>query len=157
MPNYTGHYGASYTSKITSPHQLRKLVTALCKKIEAVPVPEFTSLACCGVGGIGVASLLAVRLKKSLTIVRKKADRHGGCHSDYPLEGRITKRYLIVDDCVASGCTVQHIFTTIGDVIADARCVGVLLHARPGPDRTTLVFRGSTMYELPVWYRGELP
>ncbi len=65
---------------------------------------EFDSIAVSGVSGI-FGALIAKHLGKNLIVVRKLSD---GSHSTFPVEsGTLPGRYVIIDDLVASGRTVQ--------------------------------------------------
>lgn len=104
---------------------------------------EFDTIVFRGLSGALIAPLAAFVLKKELLVVRKTTEN---CHSWYSIEGNMAmQRYLVIDDCICSGDTLQNIFTTINkegqrhldDKIRyqdfyKAQCVGVILYNSSG-------------------------
>lgn len=84
---------------------------------------DFDAIAFQGLSGALFAPMVAFALDKTLLAVRKGED----CHSCRQVEGDYAaKRYVILDDFVSCGSTVQRILTEIGDAVPMAHCIGVL-------------------------------
>lgn len=82
---------------------------------------EFDAIACTGVSGLIVASVLAYRMEKHLIILRKDGENS---HAAYCVENnRKQFRVLIVDDLVSSGNTLRRIDSAVSGTI-----VGALLY-----------------------------
>lgn len=71
---------------------------------------DYDTIVGSGVSGTLLALMLRDRLKKHVAITRKARD---GSHSYNMVEGTLGARYVIVDDQVASGNTVNHIVNSI--------------------------------------------
>lgn len=70
----------------------------------------FDAIAFTGCSGAAFAYPLSAKMKIPLICVRKK----DGSHNDRPLEGFLgAKKFLIVDDFIASGGTIRKIVATI--------------------------------------------
>jgi orotate phosphoribosyltransferase len=89
---------------------------------------EFDTLAFSGVSGAAVGFVLAHLLDKEVIIVRKPDERRrAGQH--YNVEGYIkAKRYIIVDDIVASGTTAARVIRGVRVVAPTAELVGILTY-----------------------------
>ena len=75
-----------------------------------------------------MAYILSHRLKVPLICIRK---RGVGTHYHKALEGHVTtKRYLIVDDFISSGSTVDSIRKFIRAENPQAKCVALLMYTR---------------------------
>lgn len=87
---------------------------------------EYDAIAVRGVSGLMVGGILSLRLNKPLVVVRKTK----GEHSEHIVEGvrRDGMRYLIVDDLVCSGATVNDIMAQIEAINHGAQCVGVVVY-----------------------------
>lgn len=85
---------------------------------------KFDSIAFTGISGASMAPILSYDLGVSLLAVRKLDDSH----SRLEVEGNVnSKRYLIVDDCIASGRTMETIIEKIAKV-SQAKPVAILLY-----------------------------
>lgn len=92
----------------------------------------FDTIAFSGMSGAAMAFLLSHWMNVPLLCVRKKTDTsHFVSSSRKFLEGnaRDVQKYLIVDDFISSGATVQYIIDTIQENKYDAKCVGMLMYA----------------------------
>jgi orotate phosphoribosyltransferase-like protein len=103
---------------------------------------DFDTIAFCGTSGAAMAFILAHELKVELLCVRKKDD---GSHflefNKNPLEGNVdAKKYLIVDDFVCSGRTVNYIIESINTHMPTAKCVAMVMYAATRND-----FHSSTV------------
>jgi orotate phosphoribosyltransferase len=94
---------------------------------------KFDAIAFRGLSGALVAPAVAMRMNKSLIAVRKaKTD-----HSPNMVEGDVTaRRYVIVDDFVCSGTTIEHIVREIRKVNKNAECIGMCAFAGADPSKT---------------------
>jgi hypoxanthine phosphoribosyltransferase len=131
---------ADYLNKLIPTDKLAK--TARLAKI-ALKQFDYDAIACRGVSGLLIAPMMAVRLKKSLLVVRKPGENN---HSGRMVEGdAAAKRYIILDDFTDSGETAKAIKRAIDKFAPEAVCLGVLevnkLHSsiyfRPGPAKNT--------------------
>jgi len=71
---------------------------------------EYDAIAFMGLSGALIAPGVADRLGKPLIAVRKEKSVHSPTQVEGYASGR---RYIIVDDCVASGTTVRNIFEAL--------------------------------------------
>lgn len=106
-----------------------KMVPSAAKKIRAIrKAHPFDAIAFTGTSGAGIAFPLSYLLKIPLIHIRKKSIR---AHTSATVEGTISsKRYLIVDDFIASGKTIDRIRDTIkkDKQLKSAKAVGVFLY-----------------------------
>lgn len=121
-----------------------KLIKDLMRGIDGAPRLTFDSIACSGISGLLFAPPVARKLKKSLIIVRKRK----GDHSHTLVEGdRAVKSYIILDDIVSSGATIERILGRIEEESPDARCLGFLGYSRllsDNPERQKLAWRPAS-------------
>jgi len=90
-----------------------------------------------GLSGSLVAPMVAAQMGKPFAVVRKEGE---ACHSKYEVEGwHGFKRYIIIDDLIASGGTVKTIQTEMLKLEGSPVCVGFLLWFQV----ITLVWRDS--------------
>ncbi len=120
--------------KICSDYLSRLLYPAtykltLKKAIAVLKKYDFDAIAFRGMSGAIIAPAIAAAMGKTVIMVRKAGD---GSHSTCAIEGdRATQSYVIVDDFISSGATVQEIeskvagFTTTATE-GPAKCLGVL-------------------------------
>lgn len=112
--------GASHTCHVLN-HKIRNkiIIKAVCdlRKIKN----EFDSIACCGISGLMVVPQIAELLNKNILIIRKNEKRY----SEFRTEGVAPLRYVVVDDLICSGTTINHITSIIKDEYSRARCIGV--------------------------------
>jgi adenine/guanine phosphoribosyltransferase-like PRPP-binding protein len=112
--------GASHTCHVLN-HKTRNkiIIKAVCdlRKI----ANTFDSIACCGVSGLLVVAQIAELLDKNIVIVRKGEK----CYSEFKTEGVSPFQYIIVDDLICSGSTVEHIKKEIKYEYQRSYCVGV--------------------------------
>jgi adenine/guanine phosphoribosyltransferase-like PRPP-binding protein len=112
---------ANYLRYLMPVNELRKSVEAA---VRVLGRKRFDSIAFRGMSGALIAPAVAVRLKKSLILVRKKKDdSHGG----RDVEGnKASRRYVIIDDFISSGDTVCEIKKNIKAFAPNATCIGTL-------------------------------
>ena len=93
----------------------KTMVKAIIKSFQHVLKDEvfgkFDGIACRGTSGLIVAPLLSYEFDLKMLVARKPND---GSHSHYKVEGHDDiKKYIVVDDFVSSGRTIEDIVTTI--------------------------------------------
>jgi len=112
---------ADYLSPLIRTANLKKTVA---KAVRILKQYDFDSVAFRGLSGALIAPILAVKLDKHLIAVRK-SDKV--CHSIHRVEGNAgSQRYIIVDDFVSTGETVQNILEAVKPFAPYAVCLGVL-------------------------------
>lgn len=119
-----------YHRALLAPHRLKRSIQLLVAAINrsGLRVP----IAVRGVSGFVVAGAVSAELGLPLVIVRKGTD---GCHSDYLVEGpRELTDYIIIDDFLSSGDTIQAIYRDVASTYRPARVSlrGVFMY---GPGR----------------------
>ena len=122
-----------------SPANWTKKLQACAKKINKLKnTHNVDALAYTGSSGAAAAYVLGVALDLPVVYVRKKGeDSHGS-----KVESNTSKaieNYLIVDDFICSGATVENIFNGIEKYAKDNRkkapnCVGVFLYQPVGDE-----------------------
>lgn len=113
----------------------KTLMAAKDLKIET----DFDTIACSGVSGYAMAFVLAHAMGTPVLCVRKENDgSHYRGYRASGLEGNFAaRRYLIVDDFISSGNTVNYIIKTINQELPLADCAAILLYAeRDGRSHT---------------------
>lgn len=104
----------------------------------------FDAIAFTGTSGAALAYPLALALKVPLICVRKKGD---GNHFKSSIEGVTnSNKYLIVDDFIVSGETMDRIIQTIRGTGSMAKPVGIYLYA----DRSTRLNFYGTYNTVPI-------
>jgi adenine/guanine phosphoribosyltransferase-like PRPP-binding protein len=130
MPVVTQYSHADYMKLTMKPDTLAQMVgmcEAFLRGKMGVQIPDYDALAFSGCSGIMLGSPLSIMLDKPFILVRK----HSECHSDQKCEGYIAaKKYIIVDDFVASATTVNNIRDRIALWSPHADLVGVLESCR---------------------------
>ena len=101
---------------------------------------EFDAIAFRGFSGAIMAPSIADSLKKEVILIRKPSDV-ANSHCDNEVEGyRGEFNYIIVDDFVSSGHTVDSIINRMKEFSPLAKCVGIYLYRRP--DEESLQYNG---------------
>jgi len=103
----------SYLHRFLGTKNYRRTILRFCRAIKASGL-NFDAIAYRGQSGALIAAPVALFLKKHLILVRKEDECS---HSSYSVEG-CTKnycRYIIVDDLISCGNTVQHIYSKVAD------------------------------------------
>lgn len=92
---------------------------------------EFDTIAFSGVSGAGMGFILGHALNLPVLVMRRDGD--GSHYRQYratPLEGNFgVRRYLVVDDFIASGDTVNRLIKTINAECPLADCAAILTYA----------------------------
>lgn len=110
--------GANHTAQILN-HKLRKDI--INRAIQVLSNYKFDSIACCGISGLMVVPTLCERLNKNIIIVRKENEKR---YSPFDYEGAVPSNYIIVDDLICSGNTINRITKLLNEEIPSAKCVG---------------------------------
>ena len=110
--------GATHTVKILN-HKHRQ--ATIDHAIKVLSKYKFDGIACSGVSGLMLVPQLCEKLDKNIIVVRKIKETR---YSPFDYEGVPPKKYIIVDDLVSSGNTVQRILELFKEEIPSAKCVG---------------------------------
>jgi adenine/guanine phosphoribosyltransferase-like PRPP-binding protein len=114
----------SYLEKSIRTANLRITIRELAAALKG---HQFDAIAFRGMSGALVAPSLALRLNKTLLMVRKDKETH----SYYQVEGDwAARRYVIVDDLIDSGETVATIFEQIRGFASEAICIGIVRYCK---------------------------
>lgn len=118
---------SEYLREVFDPKELPKTIEYAERSIARfAKTTPFDTIAFMGVSGAALAFSLSVRLQKSLLCVRKKEAR---AHSKLDIEGNhASKRYIIVDDFIDSGRTIDRIRSRISAKIDQIELVGIYLY-----------------------------
>lgn len=92
---------------------------------------NFDTIAFSGMSGAMMAPILSHWLNVPMLCIRKFDDvSHYTLGHLSPLEGHIdTRRYMIVDDFISTGNTINRIITSISRETPSAQCVAILMYA----------------------------
>jgi adenine/guanine phosphoribosyltransferase-like PRPP-binding protein len=86
--------------------------------VKALKPFDYDTLAFQGASGIGISMILAHLLQKEVILVRKEGEPRQS-YAQYKAEGyRDAKRYIIVDDLIASGTTAARIIRGVRGICA---------------------------------------
>ncbi len=121
---------SDYLSAVFTPVRLKRLITNTCNAVRKLKRKlKFDAIAFTGLSGAGVAFAVSARTGIPLMCVRKaRASNHG-----MRIEGTARKvsSYLILDDLISTGETIDRMIKTINKEAYDAserpKCVGILL------------------------------
>jgi orotate phosphoribosyltransferase len=115
---------SGYLHSVLDPKLLPKTARVATKFLKTKK-DSFDAIAIRGVSGVMLGAILSVRLNKPLLVVRKAEQSH----SNYDVEGeKDFGRYIIVDDTICSGHTVNTIVDNIKDFNEKGRLEGILLY-----------------------------
>ena len=112
--------GASHTCHVLNHKERNRIIIkAVCdlRKISN----DFDSIACCGVSGLMVVPQIAELLNKNILIIRKNEKRY----SEFRTEGIAPLRYVVIDDLICSGTTINHITRIIKEEYPRAKSIGI--------------------------------
>lgn len=106
---------------------------AIKKFVKLLNQYSFDAIAFQGMSGALLAPILAMKCKKTLIMVRKPkmymSDGTATSHSAYAVEGdENAQRYIIIDDFISSGKTIQNVVRRISEFNPQAICIGALLY-----------------------------
>lgn len=102
---------------------IEKCIRVLTKQKGNMAV--FDAIAFSGMSGALIAPSIAMRMNKSLIMVRKPSDN---THSQFRIEGdKSARRYIVLDDFISLGKTVRRIVEGVQTFCRETPyCVGVL-------------------------------
>jgi adenine/guanine phosphoribosyltransferase-like PRPP-binding protein len=128
-------------------------VNTLEYRIEMKEIPDFDAIAVSGVSGLLIGPSVADRLGKKLIVVRKDADRKNShalviVEADKFISDYLNFTYIVIDDLIDSGSTLNRIIDKINYRYPYAKCVGVYCYAENRPRFPHTVYRSSTLTEL---------
>ena len=113
--------GSSHTCYVLN-HKIRNkiIIKSVCdlRKIK----DSFDSIACCGVSGLLVVAQVAELLDKHIVVIRKSGEK---CYSEFRTEGVAPFRYIILDDLICSGSTINRITSVLKTEYPRSRPIGV--------------------------------
>jgi hypothetical protein len=99
---------ASYLENGCDHASVKELVKKAVRKLKKL---DFDSIAFRGVSGALIAPIVAYKLKKPVTCIRKPTEPSHGCGT---VEGAVNfERYIIIDDFISTGDTVNTIRHTL--------------------------------------------
>jgi adenine/guanine phosphoribosyltransferase-like PRPP-binding protein len=113
--------GAGYATKLKD---LPSLADQILKDLTP-HAKEFDTIVATGTSGMMIAPIIAVRMGKNLVAVRKPDEQS---HSYDRLQGTFGKRWIFLDDFVASGSTLRRVIRAVNDEGPPAKFVGVYLY-----------------------------
>lgn len=120
--NYLPKFRSSYLWRFIESGGLDKYANFA---VRALANWQFDALAFTGMSGALIAPLVAMRMDKPLIMVRKRGEQsHAG--SMYVEGDYNARRYIIIDDLVASGDTARRIVHEISLAMPKAQCLGLL-------------------------------
>lgn len=106
----------------TNPSNVEDFRTIIDKAVKALQDLDIDTVVCRGFSGATVAPVVAHALGVKWALVRKKGESTHSCRN---IEGDIDGKYVIIDDFISTGDTVNKIIEEVGD---KAKCVGVYLY-----------------------------
>jgi orotate phosphoribosyltransferase-like protein len=121
---------SSYLHETFDAKKVQLVIRAMVKMVKESGV-ELDTIVFRGMSGALIAPILAYRLKKCVTVCRKSDGTHSG-HGGM-LEGNVDiKNFIIVDDFIDMGTTVETILKTVKDCQPSAKCLGIFLYRSCG-------------------------
>ena len=125
----------SYLSDVYEPKKFTKAVSTVVRDIKALRKRKaFDSIAFTGQSGSAFAYAVAARTGIPLTCVRKKGSSSHFAGKRGGVEGKIPKKYIIIDDFIETGATISNITTAVDVECIDvhrreAKCVAIYLYS----------------------------
>lgn len=115
--------GASHTCHVLNHKERNRIIIKAVCDLRKI-ANDFDSISCCGVSGLMVVPQIAELLNKNILIIRKNEKRY----SEFRTEGIAPLRYVVIDDLICSGTTINHITNIIKDEYPRAKCIGVYFY-----------------------------
>lgn len=138
-----------HTDQIFRPESFRRLVDGVTVRLrEIYAMTPFDCLVGIGFSGVPLVSVLSHQLGVPMALVRKP-EVSRACDAAHVTGYIDCRRYLIVDDLVASGWTVQWVVTSLAGV-SDAEPVGVLTYNQADHRRPLKIELGTRTVLVPV-------
>src|SRR6185436_14411589 len=85
-------------------------------------IPRHVSLVFCGVSGMSIGFAVADETGRDFAVVRKAGDKS---HAEEKIEGIINGEYIIIDDIMDTGATIDYILDQAERY--GGECVGIIL------------------------------
>ena len=132
--------GSSHNDWILNPERLNQIVQSVLRVMErnSFCQASIDAIVCSGVSGAGVAFPLSMLTRIPVFIVRKEREQsHSSCNVECSSIATFQKRtlnYLVVDDFICSGATVQRILDYMTSIksryheVKNINCQGLLLY-----------------------------
>ena len=117
--------GCSHTGLLLN-HKVRNQIIMECV-VRLRSIEALDSIVVCGTSGLLVGPQVSEILNLNLVIVRKKHETKSS-YSDFDTEGVHPARYIIFDDIVCSGRTVNHILRTLNSEYNRIYCLGAYFY-----------------------------
>lgn len=123
MPELSPEIEAEYLVEIFKPKMFKPLIDRAIRTIQNFENDNpFDGIAFSGVSGAALAFPISYLTGKHLICVRKEPSSHG----KHKVIGLVNaERYIIVDDQIDSGATINRIVTSIGERSPEAELVGI--------------------------------
>lgn len=117
---------SGYQRHIFNGAQFKARVEAVSQRVRELN-PDF--VACRGLSGISVASAVSYVTGTPMAVVRKPGENphsEGLVNGPYGMKGR----YVIIDDFISSGDTVDDIMDAINSDSEENKCIGIILYSQ---------------------------
>lgn len=120
-PTHDDYFDTEYLRPLLNPQESLSVLRMMA---EALSGHEYDAIAFRGHSGTLIAGPLAILTGKPLILVRKSRE---SAHTSSQVEGYMnSKRYVIADDFIRSGETVNAILRAMKCAFPQALCIGVL-------------------------------
>lgn len=116
------YYSDTYFLNALHPELLGKIVAEIQRKIKVLKI-GYDTIACRGLSGLAVAGALSLAENKPITLIRKSDSSHDTAGA----KGFIGNTYIIIDDFINSGETIEEIIKEINKR-KRAKCVAIFLY-----------------------------
>lgn len=131
------HVSTDYLEDVFNPELFQRLVPNAIKMSQDIHEESpYDAIAFSGTSGCSIGFILGYSLNKPIVCIRKPDQeshyKNWSCEDERAFEGfNAPLRYLIVDDCIDSGRTVERIMETININCGKCRCVAMLMFNQP--------------------------
>lgn len=122
---------SSYLNKILDPETLVSTVDRICELL-CTYFPEANAIAVTGLSGELIVGAVSYKSGLPIIAVRKALTPHSQSMVEYNETILYEGNYVIIDDMVCTGETVQTIIEEIEKVNPKLVCVGLILHFDAG-------------------------
>jgi adenine/guanine phosphoribosyltransferase-like PRPP-binding protein len=135
----------------------REAVVSRAVRVLAQHSGDFDSIVATGMSGMSVAPIVAFVLKKQLVVVRKTTDGTHSCDLVEKDHKKGIRRYVIIDDFVSSGDTVNRVYRQLAKH-RGAQPVAIYCYAAQewnglrGESRTLLNETVNDSVTVPFWH-----
>ena len=125
--------GYSHLHRFFEPKILKKTVNGISSKMKKFKkdIP-FDYVCLTGISGAAIGFPVCVRMGYNPLFIRKSQDK---THSSFMIEGYVEKlkeneniKYVIIDDLIDSGKTINRIIKTMKNAFNHSECVGIFLY-----------------------------